>query len=106
MSVPFVFYESGDELGAGMLAHVRARIASVNELYDMLSEALHLPDYFGRNWNALDEVLGDLSWLAPRRVVIVHADLPELPLDDVRISLDVLRSAVDEWIQRPGAHDL
>ena len=103
---PFVFYESADLFDDGMVANVHAGIASVDELFDVLSEALHLPDYFGRNWNALDEVLGDLSWLAPPRIVVVHADLPDLPAEQLRIYLDVLRTAVDEWTQRPGAHEL
>lgn len=103
---PFVFYESDDVFADGMIANVQAGIASVDELYDVLSEELHLPNYFGRNWNALDEVLGDLSWLAPRRVVIVHADLPDLPAEDLRVYLDVLRTAVNEWTPRPGAHEL
>jgi RNAse (barnase) inhibitor barstar len=106
VSARFAFYESADALGEGMIADVRAGIASVDELYDVLSEALHLPNYFGRNWDALDEVLGDLSWLAPRRVVIVHADLPDLPTAELRVYLDVLRTAVDEWTRRPGAHEL
>jgi hypothetical protein len=66
VSTPFAFYESADSFGDGMIANVRAGIATADELYDVLSEALHLPNYFGRNWNALDEVLGDLSWLATR----------------------------------------
>jgi RNAse (barnase) inhibitor barstar len=106
VSTSFAFYESADAFADGMIANVRADIASVDELYDVLSEALHLPDYFGRNWDALDEVLGDLSWLAPRRVVLVHADLPDLPVEQLRVYLDVLRTAVDEWTQRPGAHEL
>jgi RNAse (barnase) inhibitor barstar len=106
VSAPFVFYESADLFGDGMIANVRAGIASVDELFDVLSEALHLPNYFGRNWDALDEVLGDLSWLAPRRVVLVHTDLPELPADQLRVYLDILRTAVDEWTRRPGAHEL
>jgi RNAse (barnase) inhibitor barstar len=106
MNVPFAFYESTDTLGDGMIANLPAGIASVDELYDALTEALHLPDYFGRNWDALDEVLGDLSWLAPRRVIIVHADLPELPVEQLRVYLDVLRYAVEEWTRRPGAHEL
>ena len=101
-----MFYESLDMLGDGMIANVRADLATVDALFDVLTEALHLPNYFGRNWDALDEVLGDLSWLAPRRVVIVHADLPELPADQLRVYLDVLRTAVDEWTRRPGAHEL
>lgn len=106
MNAPFTFYESADALGDGMIASVRAGITSVDELYDVLSEALHLPNYFGRNWDALDEVLGDLSWIAPRRVVLVHEDLPELPAEQLRVYLDVLRTAVDEWTRRPGAHEL
>ena len=106
MSAPFAFYESSDALGEGMIASVRAGITSVDELYDVLTESLHLPNYFGRNWNALDEVLGDLSWIAPRRVAIVHADLPDLPTEELRVYLDVLRTAVDEWTRRPGAHEL
>ena len=106
MTTPFTFYESADAFGDGMIATVRAGIASVDELYDVLTEVLHLPDYFGRNWDALDEVLGDLSWLAPHRVVIVHEDLPELPADQLRVYLDVLRTAVNEWTLRPGAHAL
>jgi RNAse (barnase) inhibitor barstar len=106
VSAPFAFYEASDALGEGMIASVRAGITSVDELYDVLTESLHLPNYFGRNWNALDEVLGDLSWIAPRRVVIVHADLPDLPTEELRVYLDVLRTAVDEWTRRPGAHEL
>ena len=106
MSTSFIFYESTDAFGEGMLANVRAEIASVDELYDVLVEVLHLSNYFWRNWNALDEVLSDLSWLAPRRVIIVHADIPDLPTDELRVYLDVLRTAVDEWKQRPGAHEL
>jgi hypothetical protein len=38
--------------------------------------------------------------------VIVHADLPDLPLEQARVYLDVLRTAVDDWTRRPRAHEL
>jgi RNAse (barnase) inhibitor barstar len=46
------------------------------ELLEALRLALALPDYFGRNWDALDEVLRDLNWIRERDVILVHADLP------------------------------
>lgn len=103
---PFVFYEPVDTFGDGMIARVQAGITSVDELYDVLTEALHLPGYFGRNWDALADVLRDLSWLAPRQIAIIHADLPDVPAEELRVYLDVLRMAVDDWVQRPGDHVL
>ena len=37
---------------------------------------LRLPDYFGMNWDAFNELILDLSWLPRRQVVIVHDDVP------------------------------
>ena len=101
---PFVFYDAPD-FGDAMIAHVRAGIANVDELYDALAEAMHFPSYFGRNWDALDEVLADLAWLVPRRVVIVHADVPALPPDSLRVYLAILRRAIDEHAQA-DTHEL
>lgn len=42
----------------------------------MFSDALRFPDYFGFNWDALDECLADLSWLEPGDVLIWHTDVP------------------------------
>ena len=32
---------------------------------------MQFPDYFGNNWNALDECLNDLSWLSATKFLIV-----------------------------------
>ena len=40
-------------------------------LFTALSAAFTFPDYFGRNWDALDEVLRDLGWIAPPKVVLI-----------------------------------
>lgn len=39
-------------------------------LFAALSETFRFPDYFGGNWDALDEVLRDLEWIAPAKVVL------------------------------------
>jgi hypothetical protein len=48
-----------------------APIETKQDLMSALSEALELPDYFGGNWDALDEVLRDLGWLDARGHVLV-----------------------------------
>ncbi|MFF7079950.1 barstar family protein [Streptomyces lavendulae] len=63
--------------------------------------ALHAPDWFGGNWDALADVLVDLSWLppAPGRLLVVSswrgyaAERPE----DWETLREVLEEAVDFW---------
>lgn len=45
-------------------------VSSDAALFAALSEAFRFPDYFGGNWDALDEVLRDLEWVAPTKVVL------------------------------------
>src|SRR5690349_10412433 len=33
---------------------------------DQIANTLHFPDYFGRNWDALNDSLTDLDWLTPK----------------------------------------
>lgn len=44
-----------------------------------LGRVLRFPDYYGANWDALEECLADLSWHSgPLRLLITHADsLPD-----------------------------
>jgi RNAse (barnase) inhibitor barstar len=72
-------------------------IRSESELFDELSNQLSFPSYFGRNWNALSDLLRDLSWLPQRQVAIVHQDLPQLNRDSLVCYLDVLSDAVADW---------
>lgn len=43
-------------------------------LLDEIASALAFPDWFGRNWDALDDCLGDLSWLPVGTISLVWAD--------------------------------
>jgi len=61
-----------------------------------LGQALHFPDYYGGNWDALDECLADLSWHeGPLRLLITHAD--SIP-DDLMASLvEIFADAAKQW---------
>lgn len=67
-----------------------ASMTTYDGLMDEFSRGLQLPDYFGRNWDALDECLADLSWLpAGDRVVLITDAERILESESVR-QLDIL----------------
>jgi RNAse (barnase) inhibitor barstar len=47
-------------------------ISSKDLLLDYLARAMAFPEYFGRNWDALDECMNDLSWWDARGFVLVY----------------------------------
>jgi len=79
-------------------AELPAGIKSEGALLNALSVALQFPDYFGGNWNALDECIRNLSWLPPGDVMLSHEDLPlagdRAPLLNY---LSILKDAVEKW---------
>jgi RNAse (barnase) inhibitor barstar len=71
-------------------------IGSLEELHDALSRGLGFPEYYGRNWNALDEMLSDLAWLPAMKVAIVHHDLPSLERPELTLYLRILSEAANQ----------
>ena len=47
------------------------RVRAKSDFLDRLSEAMHFPDWFGRNWDALADCLEDLSWVEGAGYVVV-----------------------------------
>lgn len=67
------------------------------ELLAALAQALRLPEYFGHNWDALEECLRDLSWIPEGRVRIVHPVVPPY-----LVYVELLRDAQDFWLGQPA----
>lgn len=65
-------------------------------LLTAIGHALDFPDYYGANWDALEECLGDLSWRAgPVWLVIQHADA--IPEEARTLLLDIFAEAACNW---------
>ena len=62
-----------------------------------LGRALGFPDWFGGNWDALEDCLTDLSWRTGAGHVLLIERQGDLPLDDLGVLIDVLAAAAEHW---------
>lgn len=97
---PLVFLSVGCRVG-----RMPEAISGEEQLMTALEDVLMLPDYFGRNWDALSECLRDLSWLPPGGFALVHTVLPVLSEADLSVYVGVLSRSVGDR-KRRGLDDL
>jgi RNAse (barnase) inhibitor barstar len=74
-------------------------------LLEAAATALELPDWFGRNWDALADALTDKAMRLPVPMVIVHSDAHRLANgqpEDWDMWLDIADEAVDTWRNDPN----
>jgi hypothetical protein len=67
-----------------------------------IARVLHFPDYFGRNWDAVNDCLTDLTWLPATGYVLLFDGFGLLAHDQPdqwRIGLNVLSDAAAFWKQ-------
>jgi RNAse (barnase) inhibitor barstar len=83
------------------------RIASRCDLMDGLAASVGFPSYFGRNWDAVSDLLRDLSW-APATgyvLMITGADnLLAIGTNDFQTFVQVLDTAVHHWWDERGEY--
>jgi RNAse (barnase) inhibitor barstar len=91
----FMFVDEDTSHNVAVHASIPADIASKQSLLSTLAQQLVFPDYFGWNWDALEECIRDLSWLPAGEVVLIHADVPLLnDIANARMYLAILHEAV------------
>lgn len=69
-------------------------------LFTEFARALDFPDYFGHNWDALEECLADLEWLPAKGYVLFLTDAEQVLCDDEEdyaTLLEVLSDAGEAW---------
>lgn len=80
------------------LSLVKVRYAEKQALLKNLAAALDFPDWFGENWDALEDCLTDLSWRKAAGHVLLFDEVK--PGDDLGVLIDVLRSSAEFWAGR------
>ena len=53
-------------------------VGSEEDLFDLLAVSLKFPDYFGNNWDALDECLVDMEWMPSSGYLLVVSGARQL----------------------------
>ena len=87
-----------DAVKGSSLSPMRVAFSDKAQLLKNLAVALGFPDWFGHNWDALEDCLTDLSW----REATAHVLLIEeaKPGDDLGVLIDILRSSAESWAAR------
>ena len=77
-----------------------AGAAGKDALLQRIARALAFPDWFGGNWDALEDCLTDLSWSNAGGHVLLFEGAAGLPADERGILVDILASAAWSWAER------
>ncbi|CAN5208503.1 barstar family protein [soil metagenome] len=89
---------------AGMTPYVVGPAGSKAELIASLAAALHFPSWAGHGWDAVTDLLADLSWLPPGPLALLWTEPDLLRASDeraYRIAVEILRDATARQVSRP-----
>jgi len=103
-----VYRARGDEVVLEVARASGLRVADVSlagvtgkdDLLRRIAQALQFPQWFGGNWDALEDCLSDLSWQRADGWVILLREFDGVQGDDLGVLVDVLASAAEFWAGR------
>ena len=87
-----------DAVRGSRIELARIPYGSKETLLKNIATALAFPDWFGRNWDALEDCLTDLSWRDAGGYVLMFENAESN--DDLGVLTDVLRSSAEFWAGR------
>ena len=97
----FIFLNSNKEWresSSDLVARVGKGVTKEADLFEDFSSQLKFPEYFGRNWHALFDMLCDLGWVQSECVRIQFDDLPFRNEPRVLyVLLSVMSDALSRW---------
>ena len=90
-----------DGLGWRLVPLDGVEVTDKDAFLEQCSVVFGLPEWFGMNWDALEECLGELELETPGLVVLWSSwsEFAEAEPEDFAIALDILRTAAQAWAQ-------
>jgi hypothetical protein len=85
--------EIEDAVRGSAISLTRIQFREKDKLLRNIAAALDFPEWFGGNWDALEDCLGDLSWSKAAGHVLLFSEAE--PGDDLGVLTDVLRSSAE-----------
>lgn len=74
---------------------------TIDDVYNEIYKKLHAPDYAGKNYNALLEILTDLEWIDQKEYVLFFQNSENILIKEKRTVLDgligTMSFAGEEW---------
>ena len=92
--------KAANEVGYTVFDADLATVQSKSEFLAAVAQAIEAPEWFGKNWDALADALGDLSWKpAPGYVLVLRNGLNTFNLleSDHEIAKEILDNTVGYW---------
>lgn len=87
------------EAGFALFEADLAEVHGKGELLAALARALDAPEWFGNNWDALADALGDLSWRPAPGYVLLLRDA-NFPAAEEEMLGDILLETVAFWVSQ------
>lgn len=80
-----------------------SEVSEKESFLQTFSNAMHFPDYFGKNWDAFEECITDLSWLEFDILVLLYKDanlFANNRPDEFNVAMTILVSASKYWLEK------
>lgn len=75
-------------------------VTNKDQFLDRLATAMHFPEWFGGNWDALSDCLTDLSWMEADGYVLLLTDCERFiahAQSDFVVAADIFNTAAAVW---------
>lgn len=98
-SIPFLQQEA-DKAGWRLYALDGKKITNKKTFLAQIAHEMEFPDYFGKNWDALNDCLTDMRWTQGHGYIVLF-QTPERIYkkspQDLAVALDIFKSAIEFW---------